>query len=584
MTDTGNRAALLPVSLVAAVFLATAAGAATIPVDATGQNGYSSIFLGIHWASDGDTVLVHPGVYGGAGNCDLTVTGEDLTLVSLGGHEVTIIDLQGQPGILLEGWHTDAMAIDGFTFTSAGDAASPYAVYAEDGAAFRIRDCVFRDRALIEATGYGERTISGCEFTDNSYAIRLDEPSKVTVRGCEFDGNQYGAYLGSLHAGLHSVTFACCSFVGNGRCMLLRSNSYVLVDSCSFAQSTSGPWSWNTGTSVELTTHFPAIVTVSNCSFIGNHSTESAGAMEITCYGGRIDIEDCLFENNMARHSGGAVFCEGESVTFSRCTFRRNTASAGGAVFADESGTTGIVKATDCVFEENEAADGGAVASTHWRLAASGCEFMRNTAERGGAVFGREGLTDVDGCLFTGNHAHMWGGSACFMDASRTPGNTFDRCTFDANRSHRGGVALADHSLVKLTECTLFGNRADDASVVATRDAQSVLERTVASFAGVGAAVSVQLGSAAWVTACAVFGNAGGDSLAGAGIHPSDNLFVDPLFCDVAAGDYTLCVNSPCAPANNPLDVLIGAHYTGCGYCDNPVEPTTWGAIKAMYR
>jgi hypothetical protein len=60
-----------------------------------------------------------------------------------------------------------------------------------------------------------------------------------------------------------------------------------------------------------------------------------------------------------------------------------------------------------------------------------------------------------------------------------------------------------------------------------------------------------------------IFGNAGGDDVcpeAGA-----NNFSLDPLFCDAAAGDFTLFPNSPCAPANSPAGCdLIGAFPVGC--------------------
>ena len=63
----------------------------------------------------------------------------------------------------------------------------------------------------------------------------------------------------------------------------------------------------------------------------------------------------------------------------------------------------------------------------------------------------------------------------------------------------------------------------------------------------------------------------------------NDNLFEDPLFCDVFAPDLTLCQTSPCLPENNVFGVLIGAHEQGCGTCSTAVQRTTWGAIKALY-
>ena len=78
------------------------------------------------------------------------------------------------------------------------------------------------------------------------------------------------------------------------------------------------------------------------------------------------------------------------------------------------------------------------------------------------------------------------------------------------------------------------------------------------------------------------YGNEGGDYLYGATLR---NLIgVDPLFCDLYSGDYNLCENSLCRSAVNDWGFTMGAYRGICGPCSSPVEETTWGAIKAMYR
>jgi hypothetical protein len=62
-----------------------------------------------------------------------------------------------------------------------------------------------------------------------------------------------------------------------------------------------------------------------------------------------------------------------------------------------------------------------------------------------------------------------------------------------------------------------------------------------------------------------------------------DNLFVDPLFCGMAYYDFSHCANSVCL-GNNDWGESIGGLGQGCDACGSPVEPTSWGAIKAMYR
>ncbi|MCK4409328.1 MAG: hypothetical protein KAW67_04545, partial [Candidatus Eisenbacteria sp.] len=87
---------------------------------------------------------------------------------------------------------------------------------------------------------------------------------------------------------------------------------------------------------------------------------------------------------------------------------------------------------------------------------------------------------------------------------------------------------------------------------------------------------------------CCVFGNAGGDDLPGS---PHDNLFVDPLVCDLYGlysddGNLSLCSNSPClaSSASNPWSLQIGSKAQGCPDCDSPVQGSSWGSIKALFK
>jgi hypothetical protein len=48
------------------------------------------------------------------------------------------------------------------------------------------------------------------------------------------------------------------------------------------------------------------------------------------------------------------------------------------------------------------------------------------------------------------------------------------------------------------------------------------------------------------------------------------------------AGNFYLSETSPAAPANNVCGALIGAYQVACGPV--PVEETTWGRIKSIYK
>jgi len=128
--------------------------------------------------------------------------------------------------------------------------------------------------------------------------------------------------------------------------------------------------------------------------------------------------------------------------------------------------------------------------------------------------------------------------------------------------------------------CTIAGNTAPAGSGFHVLGAGELLltHSIVAANSG-GEAMACGENASAMLSCCDVFGNAGGDSLCGS---YSQNLFTDPLFCDLDAGDYTLALESPCAPDSNSCAVLIGALDVTCSF--TPVEETTWGRLKDRYR
>jgi hypothetical protein len=79
---------------------------------------------------------------------------------------------------------------------------------------------------------------------------------------------------------------------------------------------------------------------------------------------------------------------------------------------------------------------------------------------------------------------------------------------------------------------------------------------------------------------CLIYGNAGGDTLSG----QPENLYQDPLFCNIDDDNFTLCENSPCLPEGNSWGELIGAYDQGCGECDAPTLLTAWGQLKSIFR
>ena len=69
----------------------------------------------------------------------------------------------------------------------------------------------------------------------------------------------------------------------------------------------------------------------------------------------------------------------------------------------------------------------------------------------------------------------------------------------------------------------------------------------------------------------------------------NDNISQDPLFCNFAAGDYSIASESPCAPAQSSCG-LIGAFDVGCVATGvstpDPAQSqdASWSTLKELFR
>jgi hypothetical protein len=110
------------------------------------------------------------------------------------------------------------------------------------------------------------------------------------------------------------------------------------------------------------------------------------------------------------------------------------------------------------------------------------------------------------------------------------------------------------------------------------------MDNTIISFSIQGCAVLCDENSTVALTCCDLYDNEDGDWIGRIanqyGIN--GNISEDPLFCDIAGGDFTIDAASPCAPAHSSGCGLIGALPVGCG--TTAVESATWGSIKASFR
>jgi len=229
----------------------------------------------------------------------------------------------------------------------------------------------------------------------------------------------------------------------------------------------------------------------------------------------------------------------------------------------------------------------------------SGCEFSAcSTDASGGALSVWHGLPSIVECDFVMCEAAWLGGA---IDCRFSP-CTIDRCTFYECEAVSGCAIICANASPSITRCTVMGGvgvpaiRCHNLSqptieyvtiarapsgIYADSNSYPTIRNTVVAFSTDYRGFYCDGLSTMDVTHCVSYGNADSDSLPGTHY---DNLFVDPLFCGMAYYDFSHCANSVCLPGNNGWGESIGALEQGCDACGSPVERTSWGAIKAMYR
>jgi hypothetical protein len=291
-----------------------------------------------------------------------------------------------------------------------------------------------------------------------------------------------------------------------------------------------------------------------DCSFRGNECLSGAeprgGAIACASYTDPLFV-DCDFMENDAQISGGGVYSGLSDPDFLRCTFYGNTAFSGGGVYCDV-GSHGTF--TECTFASNYAYWGAGFLAQYSPTTLTDCIFIDNAAgsRGGGARFHTDQPAIVTGSTFVGNTA--------------------------ANNG--GGLEYIYGSTGTVSNCTIVGNAAGGSGAgIFCQGSDPVIENSIIAFNIDGKGVDCNALEKPVITHCVVFANDEGDSLCG---DHYGNAFVDPLFCDLEAGDLTLCANSPCLADNNDWLEQVGAYYQGCGNCSAGVVPSSWGRIKSI--
>lgn len=299
---------------------------------------------------------------------------------------------------------------------------------------------------------------------------------------------------------------------------------------------------------------------------------------------GLASVVDGFRITNGAAYAGAGINCSDySSPTIRNCHFRANAASSGGGgLRCSDSSSPSI---TNVTFSANSATYGGGMIARY-----ESCPALRNVVFTHNAGVGGGGMrcerssyVSLYDVVFSKNEASVCGGGLADMDGAWAG---LTNVTFLENSAPTGGGMVCYHATATVTNCTFAMNSATTGHGISFEEmASGQITNTIIAFSSSGTPLHCGPGGEPVMTRSCVYGNAGGDSLCGS--H-WDNLFTDPLFCDMMAGDLTLHADSPCLPANNPWAERIGAWGLGCGATDveemdgdNPVQAVSLSVRSA---
>lgn len=467
-------------------WLPATARAATLTVAVDGTGDFQDLQQAISAAADGDVIEVAAGEWSGP----LILRGRSLTLRAVDGPSATT--LSSEEAKRLISVRGGSLNLEGFTLSNPGRGA----IEAEN-AAIVLRDVVGTgfgggalDLPVITHDG-GSLLLEDCVFTDN----RGDNGSVVqmhlgllSILGGEYSGNF--AEFGGVFWGGEGVSIAMegVSFYGNkskrGGVVHVGRRGSLHVSRSSFdanvAVNSAGAIHAGRESEVELhqssfrdqqakaggvvTIEDDGRLYVDDCIFDYNVAIARGGAI-YTLWGASVEVEDSLFSGNSAYYGyGGAIEAYGPVIS-RRNEYKLNFAyRLGGGIYL----YGGDLRDRDSIWSDNTvfSGDGGAIQLEEAEvLDIDGSTFLQNNAS-GGGNGGAIGMLDVDQVhirrsLFDDNFAGNFGGALSVQEAEAL----LEGVDFIDNAAGRdGGAVFARY------ESYLSFHRADFTGQKAGRD------------------------------------------------------------------------------------------------------------------
>ncbi len=218
-------------------------------------------------------------------------------------------------------------------------------------------------------------------YPDNCGGGMFNEGVSPEVMNCIFTSNESG-------------------FLGAG---MANFNASPCVENCIFRINSA----FNNGAGVynDGRDGFDSRPQFESCVFgPGNSCRFGAGMFNSWC---EVELNDCLFYDNLANHNGGGLYNTSSKVLVKNCVFRENRAGYGGGIYMNGIAAEDSTKLMNCLIETNTAyASGGGVYLLKSSAVLINCTIVENVAIYGGGISCWGSEAEFTNSIVWGNVAH----------------------------------------------------------------------------------------------------------------------------------------------------------------------------------
>lgn len=290
---------------------------ANIVVKPDGSTPYPTIQDAINSTSIGDIVYVTDGTFTGVGNRNITFGGRPITVRSVNGPELSIIDCDGQGrGFIFQDGEISTSILSGLTIQN-GDTTNVGTYYDDKrGGGIRCLDSSPLIENCIITSCFGKSGGGGIAIEGSAVS-----PSPV-IKNCKILNNNANSQYqsgGGIICKASSPQIINCEIKGNeaimsgvGGGILVTDNSLPIITNCivAFNSCQSGSY-WGGGISIMGNTD----AVVLNCTFYDNDQTNSSTGNEIYIDSSSPNFRNCIIYNPTEKE----IWLVGSAAYFDYC-------------------------------------------------------------------------------------------------------------------------------------------------------------------------------------------------------------------------------------------------------------------------